>query len=103
MGSTPGIVLKSKFVMPSSKGFNDYVSYIDRDDAKVKQEIVVSRDANATEDFSVFHSYLDYMGDDEKQGALFTRDKNQLNEEGKIEIKKKFEVAKKTVPRCGRM
>ncbi|QNK89103.1 hypothetical protein H7992_05100 [Sporosarcina sp. resist] len=95
MGSTPGVVLKSKFVMPSSKGFNDYVSYIDRDDAKVKQEIVVSRDANATEDFSIFHSYLDYMGDDEKQGALFTRDKNQLNEEGKNEIKKKFEVAKK--------
>ncbi|MFD1707547.1 MobP2 family relaxase [Siminovitchia sediminis] len=88
---TPAVVLKSKFVMPSSAEYKKYVDYIDRED--VKKVLKVDRDSKQLNDFQVFHSYMNYMGDDEKQGSLFTNDADQLDENKKIELKDAFTKA----------
>jgi hypothetical protein len=31
---TPGVVLKTKFVLPNNKTFQSYIDYVDRDEAK---------------------------------------------------------------------
>jgi len=38
---TPGVVLKTKFVTSDKKAFQEYVEYVDRDDAKKDQEAMV--------------------------------------------------------------
>ncbi|MBS4203654.1 MobP2 family relaxase [Lederbergia citrea] len=77
---TPGVVLKSKFVMPGSAEYKKYVDYIDRDTKQLN-------------DFRVFHSYMDYMEDDEKQGSLFTNEADQLDENTKLKLKDAFTKA----------
>ncbi|WP_229386599.1 hypothetical protein [Lysinibacillus sphaericus] len=49
---SPGVVLKSRFVMPSSDEYKDFINYIDRDDAKVTENIIVDEN----DSFSVFIS-----------------------------------------------
>lgn len=77
MSKSPGVVLKSKFVMPSSSEYNNYVEYMDRDD--VKKGINIDRDSNNMNDFQVYHSYINYMSDEEKEGSLFTNTIDELN------------------------
>ena len=89
--TTPAVVLKSKFVMPSSDEYKEYVNYIDRDD--VKMEVNVNLDSKDLTDFHVFHSYMDYIGDDKKQGSLFTNEVDELNKKQKSELNKLFSVA----------
>lgn len=89
----PAVVLKSKFVMPSSDEYKEYVNYIDRDD--VKMEVNVNLDSKDLTDFHVFHSYMDYIGDDKKQGSLFTNEVDELNKKQKSELNKLFSVAQK--------
>ena len=91
MSRSPGVVLKSKFVMPSASAYNNYVEYMDRDD--VKREVQVNRHSQAVNDFQVYHSYINYMGDEEKQGSLFTSDIDELNSKQKRELKKIFHLA----------
>ncbi|GLY11964.1 MobP2 family relaxase [Pseudobacillus badius] len=91
MSRSPGVVLKSKFVMPSASEYNNYVEYMDRDD--VKREVQVNRHSQAVNDFQVYHSYINYMGDEEKQGSLFTSDIDELNSKQKRELKKIFHLA----------
>lgn len=93
MSGSPGVVLKSKFVMSDSKDFEDYVEYIDRDD--VKRKVAINRSSEKSNDFQVFHSYMEYMGDEEKEGALFTISKDELTDEEKIGLKEAFSVAQK--------
>lgn len=93
MSGSPGVVLKSKFVMPGSKDFEDYVEYIDRDD--VKRKVAINRSSLKSNDFQVFHSYMEYMGDEEKEGSLFTISKDELTDEEKIGLKEAFSVAQK--------
>lgn len=80
---TPGIVLKTKFVTSVKKAFQDYVDYVDRDDAKKDQE------ANE----KLFTLYQDYMDNPDKTSSLFTQQSNQLNDEEKKQLKKLFEKA----------
>lgn len=89
--TTPAVVLKSKFVMPSSKEYQDYVSYIDRKDAK--RDVEIDLDSKKTNDFFIFHSYMDYMDDDKKYGALFTDDKDVLTEDDRSHVKERFNEA----------
>lgn len=91
MKTTPAIVLKSKFVMPSAKEYTDYVSYIDREDAKINLNI----NNEVEEEFSIFHSYMDYMGDDKKQGALFTSEWDTLNKNSLVTLRNLFSQAEK--------
>lgn len=88
----PGIVLKTKFVLPHSKEYEGYVKYIDRDEAKLNIELGKSGKAH---DFAVFHSYMDYMGDEEKEGHLFTATHNQLTDAQKKALRKVFTTAEK--------
>lgn len=76
--------------MPSSEEFKEYINYIDREAAKVK-EVLVINDENET--FSVFYRYMDYMDDEEKQGALFTREEDFTNEQQKNSLKRLFQIA----------
>lgn len=86
--ASPAIILKSKFVLPNSNGYKNYISYIDRDDSKINLEI--NRESNKSDDFNLFFTYMDYMGDEEKQGSLFTEDKDYLTSEEKKDMKEKF-------------
>ncbi|MFD1705243.1 MobP2 family relaxase [Siminovitchia sediminis] len=89
--STPAVVLKSKFVMPNAKDYNDYIKYIDRKDAKRNLEI--NPNSSKKDDFSLYHTYMEYMGDEKKQGALFTSDKDVLSEVEKKKLKENFKQA----------
>jgi len=82
---TPGVVLKTKFVTSDKKAFQEYVEYVDRDDAKKDQE--------AHE--KLFSLYQDYMNNPDKTSSLFTEHSNQLNEDEKKELKGLFETAQK--------
>ncbi|MBM7554817.1 MobP2 family relaxase [Thalassobacillus pellis] len=82
---TPGVVLKTKFVTANKKGFQDYVQYVDREEAKGKGEV----------HRSMFSLYNHYMDDPDKTSALFTQQSDRLSVEGKQGIKSLFEQAQK--------
>lgn len=82
---TPGVVLKTKFVTANQKGFQDYVQYVDREEAKGKNQ----------GHRSMFHLYNHYMADPDKTSALFTQQSSHLSFEGKQGIKALFEQAQK--------
>ncbi|MCR8860671.1 relaxase MobL, partial [Bacillus pseudomycoides] len=82
---TPGVVTVSRFVMADGKTFQDYVEYVDREDAK--------REGGAHE--KLFSLYQDYMGDTEKTSSLFTESSNCLKEKEKKELKQLFQLAQK--------
>ncbi|QDZ88319.1 MobP2 family relaxase [Priestia megaterium] len=82
---TPGVVLKTKFVTSDKKAFQEYVEYVDRDDAKKDQE--------AHE--KLFSLYQDYMNNPNKTSSLFTERSDQLNEDEKKELKDLFGTAQK--------
>lgn len=87
----PAVVLRSKFVMPKSSVFNNYINYMDREDAKHNVEI---NNASGHEgDFDVFYQFMDYMDDEAKQGELFTANQDYLNDLEKQNMKKQFETA----------
>src|SRR5699024_7936280 len=46
-----------------------------------------------TDDFFVFHNFMDYMDDEAKQGDLFTKDNDQLNPNDKKTLKQQFQKA----------
>ncbi|MDE8676521.1 MobP2 family relaxase [Priestia aryabhattai] len=82
---TPGVVLKTKFVTSDKKAFQEYVEYVDRDDAKKDQEVHEK----------LFSLYQDYMNNPDKTSSLFTEHSDQLNEYEKKELKGLFETAQK--------
>jgi hypothetical protein len=81
----PGVVLKTKFVTSDKKAFQDYVDYVDRDEAKKEQ--------NAHE--KLFTLYQDYMDNPDKTSSLFTQQSYYLNDGEKKQLKKLFEKAQK--------
>jgi len=89
---TPAVVLRSKFILPESAEYKSYIDYIDREDAKVKVDY--SHDHDEVE-FKLFHRYMDYMGDDEKDGELFTSNDDNLSEEELKNLKEGFSVAQR--------
>ncbi|MEK4626533.1 MobP2 family relaxase [Priestia sp. FSL P4-0332] len=82
---TPGVVLKTKFVTADKKAFQDYVDYVDRDEAKKEQEVHEK----------LFTLYQDYMDNPDKTSSLFTQQSNHLNDVEKKQLKKLFEKAQK--------
>ncbi|WP_194758229.1 MobP2 family relaxase [Priestia megaterium] len=81
----PGVVLKTKFVTSDKKAFQDYVDYVDRDEAKKEQEVHEK----------LFTLYQDYMDNPDKTSSLFTQQSNHLNDVEKKQLKKVFEKAQK--------
>ncbi|KNH10607.1 hypothetical protein ACS78_28250, partial [Priestia megaterium] len=81
---TPGVVLKTKFITANQKAFQEYVEYVDREEAQ-KEESHEQR----------FSHYHDYMDNPEKTSALFTKQSDQLNKEEKQHLKFLFETAQK--------
>lgn len=88
---SPAVVLRSKFVTPESSTFNDYINYMDREDAKHHMKIDASSDQG--NDFDVFYNFMDYMDDDGKQGELFTSSKDKLDDKEKQKVKEQFQLA----------
>lgn len=76
-----GVVHKVRFISSNNKKFNNYISYIGRDEA--------TRNHNF-EDFSL---YNDYMGNPEKSGALFTKNRDFLSEKESEKLKELFSNA----------
>ncbi|MGM0924644.1 MAG: MobP2 family relaxase [Bacillota bacterium] len=81
------VIVKSQFVVASSKTFKEYIEYVDRDDAK--------RKTSEHESKMDYMNYQDYMDDDEKTTSLFTKDEDKLNKKQKEELKKSFSIAQK--------
>ncbi|MFQ9977055.1 hypothetical protein HF846_16450 [Clostridium cadaveris] len=86
--STPGIILTSDFVLPNglmkngeAVQFNDYVEYMNREEARKEK---IQKD---------YEGYNDYMGNPNKNGSLFTKDKESLNDEEIKEVKRLFKEA----------
>ncbi|MBY0029867.1 MobP2 family relaxase [Priestia megaterium] len=80
---TPGVVLKTKFATPNLKAYQDYVDYVDREDAK--------KEYGAHE--KLFTLYQDYLANPDKTSSLFTDQSDGLNEEEKKNLKQVFETA----------
>ncbi|PGW27176.1 hypothetical protein COD95_02615 [Bacillus thuringiensis] len=80
---TPGVVLKTKFVLPSSDAFQNYIDYVDREEAKSEVKL----------NPKMFETYQDYMGNSEKTSALFTEHANCLTESEKKSLKEMFKTA----------
>ncbi|EJQ98969.1 TPA: MobP2 family relaxase [Bacillus cereus] len=80
---TPGVVLKTKFVLPSSDAFQNYIDYVDREEAKSEVKL----------NPKMFETYQDYMGDSEKTSSLFTEHANRLTESEKKSLKEMFKTA----------
>lgn len=81
--SSPFIVNKTKFVYSSTKKFETYIDYIDREEVK--------RDKA----YNQYSLYNDYMENEMKSTGLFSTDKSNLNEVEKKKIKDLFSLAKK--------
>ncbi|MDY0407197.1 MobP2 family relaxase [Virgibacillus sp. 179-BFC.A HS] len=88
---SPAVVLRSKFVTPQSSAFNNYINYMDREDAK--KHVKINNSSNKENDFDVFYNFIDYMDDDEKQGELFTSSKDELDDKEKQKVKEQFQLA----------
>ncbi|MED1270199.1 MobP2 family relaxase [Bacillus mycoides] len=80
---TPGVVLKTKFVLPSSDAFQNYIEYVDREEAKSEVKL----------NPKMFETYQEYMGNPEKTSALFTENANRLTEGEKKALKEMFKTA----------
>jgi hypothetical protein len=80
---TPGVVLKTRFVTSEKKAYQNYVDYVDRDDAK--------KDQGAHE--KLFTLYQDYLSNPDKTSSLFTQHSDRLDEEEKKKVKQLFQQA----------
>ena len=88
---SPAVVLRSKFVTPGSSVFNNYINYMDREDAK--RDVEINHASDHENDFDVYYQFMDYMDDESKQGELFTANQDYLNDMEKQKMKKQFQVA----------
>lgn len=86
--SRPAINFMSRFLQYNAlneKGevvsFDDYIDYMNREEAR-KEGIKIE-----------YESYNDYMGNPNKDGSLFTKYKNSLDEKGLEKVKRLFKVA----------
>jgi hypothetical protein len=80
---TPGVVLKTKFATSNLKAYQEYVDYVDREDAK--------KEYGAHE--KLFTLYQDYLTNPDKTSSLFTDQSDGLNKEEKKNLKQVFETA----------
>lgn len=80
---TPGVVLKTKFATSNLKAYQEYVDYVDREDAK--------KENGAHE--KLFTLYQDYLANPDKTSSLFTGESDGLNEQEKKKLKQVFETA----------
>ncbi|PEA36878.1 hypothetical protein COE67_07810 [Priestia megaterium] len=80
---TPGVVLKTKFATSNLKAYQEYVDYVDREDAK--------KEYGAHE--KLFTLYQDYLSNPDKTSSLFTDLSDGLNEQEKKKLKQVFETA----------
>lgn len=84
---TVAVTFMNKFVKTNSKGFKNFIEYIDREEAKQSSAFI-----NESE----FSDYVDgYMANPLKTYGLFTADKDELNQKDKEFIKDKFQEAQK--------
>lgn len=89
-----GVVLKVKFVSATNKKFNEYISYINRNEA--------IRNAHFEEYSAYVSNYMDnplkqqdVNLSSEKTSALFTRTKDSLSVNEKRQLQEKFVIAQK--------
>lgn len=81
---SPGVVIVTKFCTSDDRVFDEYVEYMDRDEA-------VRTEGNSK--FNLFGEFMDYMDDPERSSGLFTSGKDSLIEEEKAQLKAAFKLA----------
>lgn len=74
------VIVTSQFVEGDKKYFNDYINYLDRNEAKQQND---------------FASYNNYMEDNKKATSLFTKDNDDIDNEKKEKLKETFKKAQK--------
>ena len=79
MKSSPGMVVVTKFVTSEDKLFSSYIDYINREAAIRNKHI------------DQYNQFMDYMGNPNKTGELFTAESDSLSVEEKNNLKKLFE------------
>src|SRR5699024_10242710 len=88
---SPAVVLRSKFITPGSSVFNNYINYMDREDAK--RNVEINHASDHENDFDVFYQFMDYMNNNTKKGELYTESQDYLNDIEKKKMKKQFQIA----------
>ncbi len=86
-----GVINKVKFIRNGSSKFKNFIDYIDRSEATRKKN------------FDKYSAYNNYMGNPEKIGSLFTKDKHSLTEKEVKKLKKKILIKlNRMVVICGK-
>lgn len=80
---TPGVVLKTKFITSNQKAYQQYVDYVDREEAKGEKQLPSQ----------MFALYNHYMDDPEKTSSLFTEQFDHLSGDHKADVKNAFKHA----------
>lgn len=78
-----GVVVTTRFVVPSADTFQNYIEYINRDTA------------TRNEHYTEYSAYQGYMDNPEKTTELFTADKDKLSAVEKQKLKQAFQIAQK--------
>src|SRR5699024_4030185 len=73
-----------------SSVFNNYINYMDREDAK--RNVEINHESAHENDIDVFYQFMHNKDDDLKKGELFTAKQDYLNDTEKKRMKKKFQV-----------
>src|SRR5690242_9859914 len=81
--TSPGVVLKTRFTVSQSQGFQNYVDYVDR-------EVATQKNEGTNKMFSL---YQDYMSNPDKTSSLFTEWSDELSSADKGKMKNLFEQA----------
>lgn len=81
--NSPGVVLKTRFTISGKEAFQNYIDYVDREDATKKAE----------ESQKMFSLYQDYMGNPDKTSSLFTNWSDELSKADKGKVKSLFQEA----------
>ena len=89
----PGVVLVSKFVLPSNKTYTAYIDYIDRSAATRGENVDKFVSDQVVRELS-YNGYLfDYMERESHTGEIFMAKADSLGPEEKAKVKTLFETA----------
>lgn len=83
--TSPGVIMKCRFIIPSSEIFGNYIKYMDRDEAIHGGAIRQG-----------YSAYMEtYMGNPEKTTGLFTQQQDSITKDSADKMKACFEGAQK--------
>lgn len=93
MGVKAGVVFVTEFVAPNTSVFKNYINYITRSAAVRNENMNKYIIPSIDQDLRQYDEYIDYMENSKKTTELFTKSKDHLTLEEKMELQHIFQMA----------